>query len=244
LEVYPTTYLASLILFHIILLNLQFTWAYLDFLKNGYKKSIRDIKLSEVNSCRILSEKLIITQIVKKYPSFFMEPVHYRVHNIPPLDPILSHPNPVRRIVPYFPKVHLNVILPPTPRSSQWSLLFGPYSLTHLLTYLLTYLLHGADYYLRADCHVTYQEISCFLFGTRKLVTVFTKARHWTLSWASWIQIAPSIPISLKSMLILSSHVRLGLPTGYLRASQPKPCKHLFPAICVPHVPPTSTSLI
>jgi hypothetical protein len=38
----------------------------------------------------------------------------------------LSQPNPVRPIDPYLPKVHLNVILPPTPRSSQWSLPFGP----------------------------------------------------------------------------------------------------------------------
>jgi hypothetical protein len=27
---------------------------------------------------------------------------------------------------PYVPKVHLNVILPPTPSSSQWCLTFGP----------------------------------------------------------------------------------------------------------------------
>jgi hypothetical protein len=33
--------------------------------------------------------------------------------------------NPVRPTDPYFPKVHLNVILPPTPRSCQWSLSFG-----------------------------------------------------------------------------------------------------------------------
>jgi hypothetical protein len=43
----------------------------------------------------------------------------------PPLDPILSQPNPVRPIDPHLPKVHLNVILPPTPRSSQRSLTFG-----------------------------------------------------------------------------------------------------------------------
>jgi hypothetical protein len=30
------------------------------------------------------------------------------------------------QFVPYLPKVHVNVILPPTPRSSQWSLDFGP----------------------------------------------------------------------------------------------------------------------
>jgi hypothetical protein len=43
-----------------------------------------------------------------------------------PLDPILSQPNPVRPTNRYLHKVHLNVILPPTPRSSQWSLTFGP----------------------------------------------------------------------------------------------------------------------
>jgi hypothetical protein len=51
---------------------------------------------------------------------------HYRVHTSPPPDPILSQLNPVRLIDPYLPKVHLNVILPPTPRSSQWSLTFRP----------------------------------------------------------------------------------------------------------------------
>jgi hypothetical protein len=26
------------------------------------------------------------------------------------------------------------------------------------------------------------KKISCFLYGTRRFITVFTKARHWTLS--------------------------------------------------------------
>jgi hypothetical protein len=77
--------------------------------------------------CRILFEKLIVTQLVKKYPALLRNPkVHHRVHKSPSLDPILSQPNPVRPIDPYLPKVHLNVILPPTPRSSQWSLALGP----------------------------------------------------------------------------------------------------------------------
>jgi hypothetical protein len=44
-------------------------------------------------------------------------------------------------------------------------------------------------------------------YGTRRFVTVFTKARHWTLSWVSWIQFAPSNPTSLTSVLMLSSHL-------------------------------------
>jgi hypothetical protein len=74
--------------------------------------------------CRILFEKLIVTQLIKKYLAFFM--IHHRVHKSPLLGPILSQLNPVRPIHPYLPKVRLNVILPPTPRFSQWSLTFGP----------------------------------------------------------------------------------------------------------------------
>jgi hypothetical protein len=37
-----------------------------------------------------------------------------------------SYPEPAGSSSPYLPKFWLNVILPPTPMSSQWSLTFGP----------------------------------------------------------------------------------------------------------------------
>jgi hypothetical protein len=39
---------------------------------------------------------------------------------------------------------------------------------------------------------------------------VFTRALHWSLSWARSIQSIPSNPISLNSILILFTHLRLG----------------------------------
>jgi len=60
--------------------------------------------------CRILFEKLTITQLVKKYHAFLWDPkVHYRVHKSPPPDPILSEANSVHPIDTYLPKVHLTV---------------------------------------------------------------------------------------------------------------------------------------
>jgi hypothetical protein len=38
--------------------------------------------------------------------------------------------------------------------------------------------------------------------------TVFTRALHWSVSWAISIQSTPSHPISLRSILILSTHLR------------------------------------
>jgi hypothetical protein len=74
--------------------------------------------------CRILFEKLIVIQLAKNI--LWNPKVHYRVHKSPPPKPILSQANPVRPIDSYLPKVHLNAILLLKPRSSQWSLLFGP----------------------------------------------------------------------------------------------------------------------
>jgi hypothetical protein len=48
--------------------------------------------------------------------------VHYHVHNSQPLVPIPSPMHPAHTFLPYFHKIHSNIILPSTPRSSEWSL--------------------------------------------------------------------------------------------------------------------------
>jgi hypothetical protein len=49
---------------------------------------------------------------------------HYRVHKGPPFVPKLSEMNRVHSFPNYFPKIHSNIILSSTIRSSNWSRLF------------------------------------------------------------------------------------------------------------------------
>jgi len=50
--------------------------------------------------------------------------------------------------------------------------------------------------------------------GTRRFITALTSVRHLSLSWASPIQSIYPHPTSWRSFLILSTHLRLGLPSG------------------------------
>jgi hypothetical protein len=44
---------------------------------------------------------------------------------------------------------------------------------------------------------------------------VFRRTCHRFLSWARWIQSTPSHPVSLRSILILSSYLSQTLPSGF-----------------------------
>ena len=59
------------------------------------------------------------------------------------------------------------------------------------------------------------------IFGTRKFITVLTSARHLSLSWANSIQSPQLPPTSWRSILIVSSHLRLGLPNGLFPSGLP-----------------------
>ena len=52
--------------------------------------------------------------------------------------------------------------------------------------------------------------------GTRRFITAFTSVRHLSLFWANPIQSIYTHPTSWRSILILSAHLRLGLPSGLL----------------------------
>ena len=52
-------------------------------------------------------------------------------------------------------------------------------------------------------------------YGTRRFITALTSVRHLSLSWASPIKYTYPHPTSWISILILSTHLRLGLSISY-----------------------------
>jgi len=85
-----------------------------------------------------------------------------------------------------------------------------------ILTYLLT-----------AWCRVPLEQLTGFqlvkkfptFHGTRMFISALTSVRHRSLSWASPIQSIYPHPTSWRS--ILSTHLRLGLPSGLFPSGFP-----------------------
>jgi hypothetical protein len=64
---------------------------------------------------------------------------------------------------------------------------------------------------------------------TRSFIIVFTTARHRSVSWAKWIHSTPRPqPISLRSILMSSTHLRLGLPSGLFPLGFPTKTLYTF----------------
>ena len=92
---------------------------------------------------------------------------------------------------------------------------------SQLLTYLLTYL-------LTPWCRALLEKLTGLqlvkkfptFHGTRRFITALTRVHHLPLSWASPIQSIYPHSTSWRSILILSTHLRLALPSG------------LFPSCC------------
>jgi len=77
--------------------------------------------------------------------------------------------------------------------------------------------------------------------GTRRFITALTSVRQLSLSWASPIESIYPHPTSWRSVLILSIHLRLGLPIGHLPSGFPT--KTLYtpsPHPYAPHARPIS----
>ena len=57
--------------------------------------------------------------------------------------------------------------------------------------------------------------------GTGRFITALTNVRHLSLSWTSPILSIYPHPTFWRSILILSTHLRLGLPSGLLPSGLP-----------------------
>ena len=96
-------------------------------------------------------------------------------------------------------------------------------TLSHLSTHCNSY------YLLTPWCRVLLEKLTGLqlvkklpaFHGTRRFITALTSVPHLSLSWASPIQSMYTHPTSWRSVLILSAHLRLGLPSGLLPSGFP-----------------------
>jgi hypothetical protein len=97
-----------------------------------------------------------------------------------------------------------------------------------LLTYLLNLLTHGAEPFLRSLQLCSHSRTSQ-IFGTRRCNAVFTRALHWSLSWA--ISIPSYLASSVESLYPLSKVGSSQMFHNFrgLDAEASVPCAQTFP---------------
>ena len=122
--------------------------------------------------------------------------VHYRTHRRPPPVPILSQLHPVPTTLSHFLKIHLNIILPFTSWSPQWSfsLRFPQQNLVHTSPFLHS-CLHSREI-LR-------------LIWTQKAHYSIYKHPSMALSWKNLIRFTITHSIYRRRILIMFPHLRL-----------------------------------
>ena len=100
---------------------------------------------------------------------------------------------------------------------------------THADIFMLTRLQRKLTYLLTPWCRVLLEQLTGLqpvkkfpeFHGTRRFITAIISVRHLSLSWASPIQSIYPHPTSRRSILILSTHLRLGLPSCFLPSGFP-----------------------
>ena len=81
--------------------------------------------------------------------------------------------------------------------------------------------------------------------GTRKFITALTSVRQLSLSWTSPIQSIYPHPTSWRPILILSTHLRLGLPSGLFPSGFPTKTLYTPPLVThTRHIPSPSPNTL
>ena len=119
------------------------------------------------------------------------------------------------------------------------------YLLIYLLTYLFTYLL---TYLLTPWGRVLLEKLTSFAASQEIPRTLWNPKVHHLIHKCppsvpilSQLHPVPTPPTSRRSVLIFSSHLRLGLLNGFFPSGFPiEPCAHLSPPPYAPHAPPIS----
>ena len=122
----------------------------------------------------------------QEFPRISRNPkVHYRTHKRPPPVSILDQPNPVHITTSHLLEVHLNIILPSTPRSPQWS---------SSLRFPHQDPIQPLSSPIRATCPAHFILLD---FITR---TIFGEEYNWFLSLARLIQSTSQLPNIISEM--------------------------------------------
>ena len=187
-----------------------FFFNFVRFLSVGLKVSIVTKQLHIYSIVQSPSWEANWFAASQEIPRILRNPqVHYRTHKRPPTVSILGQTNPVHIPTSHLLQIHPNIIHPSTPRFLQW------YKLTYLLTPWCRNLLEQLT---------GLQLVKKFpaFHGTRMFITALTSVRHLSLSWASPFQSIYPHPTSWRSILIISTHLRLGLPSGLFPSGFPQ----------------------
>jgi hypothetical protein len=116
---------------------------------------------------------------------------------------------------------------------------------TDLLTYWITYL-------ITPWCRALLEQLTGLqlvkkfpaFHGTRRFITALKSLRHLSLSWAIPIQSIYPHPTSWRSFLILSIHLRLGLPDGLFPSGFPTKTLYTPPLLTHTRYMPSPVHLI
>jgi hypothetical protein len=93
------------------------------------------------------------------------------------------------------------------------------------------------------DSHSVGQDVPRLLWNP-SIISVFTRAHHFSLCWNNLIQSMPSLPY-LRYILILYCHLRLNLPSGFFRSGLWTRILYGFLiSLCVLHGPSIPSSLV